>query len=206
MERGSAFRMFAAVATRTTLGRLRVRLISDPSPGLNLIQKAQAAMSKTSNFPTVHVRPATPDDLEHLVTWNAAMAWETEHKRLDAETLRRGVAMALAESARGRYFIAERDGRPAGSLLITTEWSDWRCADWWWIQSVYVEPSHRRQGVYAALYRHVEELARASENVCGLRLYVEKENAVAQRTYSTLGMRDAGYFMFEAGFGPEPDR
>jgi ribosomal protein S18 acetylase RimI-like enzyme len=84
--------------------------------------------------------------------------------------------------------------------MLTREWSDWRNGDWWWIQSVYVPESHRRQGVFAALYRHVEQLARDAPGVIGLRLYVERENANAQRTYESLGMRDAGYRIFEAGF------
>ncbi|MDZ4349841.1 MAG: GNAT family N-acetyltransferase [Xanthomonadaceae bacterium] len=157
-------------------------------------------MPNDSTLPDIAVRPAATIDLEQLVSWNAAMAWETEHKRLDPATLRRGVATALDAPARGRYFVAERAGQPVGSLLITTEWSDWRCADWWWIQSVYVEPAHRRQGVFQTLYRHVEALARAEGQVCGLRLYVEKENAGAQSTYTRLGMRDAGYYMFESEF------
>jgi ribosomal protein S18 acetylase RimI-like enzyme len=84
--------------------------------------------------------------------------------------------------------------------MITYEWSDWRCGDWWWIQSVYVEPAHRRSGVYRALYEHVLELAKATPEVCGMRLYVERENANAQRTYESLGMRDAGYAMYEDEF------
>ncbi|HBK55332.1 MAG TPA: GNAT family N-acetyltransferase [Xanthomonadales bacterium] len=146
----------------------------------------------------IRVRAAQADDLTNLVAWNAAMAWETEHKRLDPDTLTRGVAAALSDPGRGRYFVAERAGTAVGSLLITTEWSDWRCADWWWIQSVYVDPEHRRTGVFQALYQHVEALARTNGEVCGLRLYVEKDNGGAQATYGRLGMRDAGYYMFEA--------
>jgi ribosomal protein S18 acetylase RimI-like enzyme len=63
---------------------------------------------------------------------------------------------------------------------------------------VYVAPAQRRRGVFAALYRHVEALARATPGVIGLRLYVERGNATAQRTYSALGMDDAGYRIFEA--------
>lgn len=146
---------------------------------------------------TLIVRAARADDTGLLAAWAAAMAWETEHKRLDPDTLRRGIAAVFAAPRRGRYFVAERDGAAAGTLMLTTEWSDWRCGDWWWIQSVYVAPEHRRAGIFAALYRHVEAAARADADVCGLRLYVEKENAVAQRTYAALGMVDAGYHMFE---------
>jgi len=110
---------------------------------------------------------------------------------------------------RARYFIAMRQadvaGRetvslPVGTLMLTDEWSDWRNGWWWWIQSVYVAPDHRRRGVYAALHRHVEALARATPGVVGLRLYVERDNARAQETYAALGMVDAGYAVFEQAF------
>jgi GNAT superfamily N-acetyltransferase len=96
----------------------------------------------------------------------------------------------------------ETIGSAVGTLMFTREWSDWRNGDWWWIQSVYVAPEHRRQGVYRALYRHVEQLARATPDVIGLRLYVERDNQRAQQTYTALGMVDAGYRIFEAEFPP----
>lgn len=144
------------------------------------------------------IRPAHRDDIDLLAQWACAMAMETEHKRLDPGTVQRGIATAMAQPQRGRYWLAERSGEPAGTLMVTYEWSDWRAADWWWIQSVYVAPAHRRRGVYAALYRQVHDEAVRTPAVCGLRLYVEKENTAAQRTYQTLGMHDAGYHMYEA--------
>lgn len=146
---------------------------------------------------TLHVRPARRDEIDRLADWARAMALETEHKTLDADTVRRGIAAVFDDPRRGRYLVAERDGAAAGTLMLTFEWSDWRCGDWWWIQSVYVAPAHRRSGVFAALYRHVEAQARKDADVCGLRLYVERDNASAQSTYTSLGMVDAGYRMFE---------
>jgi GNAT superfamily N-acetyltransferase len=145
----------------------------------------------------IRLREARTDDLETLARWAEAMAWETEHKRLDPQRIRGGLAAGLADPRKARYFIAEREGRPAGTLMLTGEWSDWRNGWWWWIQSVYVAPEQRRRGVYAALYRHVEAMAAAQADVCGLRLYVERDNAVAQATYEHLGMSDAGYRMYE---------
>ena len=84
--------------------------------------------------------------------------------------------------------------------MLTREWSDWRNGDWWWIQSVYVPEPFRRMGVFTALYRHVEQLARETPGVVGLRLYVERENENAQMTYKALGMLDAGYSILEAEF------
>ncbi len=158
-----------------------------------------------SGHAELRVREALAADADLLARWNAAMAWETEHKRLDPDTLARGARAVFAQPARGRYFIAQRSGaegpsEAAGCLLLTEEWSDWRCGLWWWIQSVYVAPEHRRHGVYRALHAHVRALARATPEVCGLRLYVEKANARAQRTYAALGMGDAGYVVFEEEF------
>jgi ribosomal protein S18 acetylase RimI-like enzyme len=150
------------------------------------------------------IRSARLEDCAQLAAWAIAMAWETEHKRLDPETVERGVRALFDHPARGVYFIAECAKGDAievvGTLMLTYEWSDWRCGNWWWIQSVYVAPEHRRRGVYRALYDNVHALAVAAPQVCGLRLYVERDNANAQRTYESLGMRDAGYAMYEAEF------
>ena len=63
---------------------------------------------------------------------------------------------------------------------------------------MYVVPAQRRCGVFAALYRHAEALARAMPGVVGLRLYVERGNDAARRTYMSLGMADAGYDILES--------
>jgi GNAT superfamily N-acetyltransferase len=155
---------------------------------------------------TLRIRPATPADAPLLADWAGAMAWETEHKRLEPATVHAGIVAGIADPAKARYFIAMRDtalaghetvGVAVGTLMLTSEWSDWRNGDWWWIQSVYVPETYRRSGVFAALYRHVEQLARATPGIIGLRLYVEKDNAAARRTYAALGMQDAGYAMYE---------
>lgn len=143
------------------------------------------------------VRHARPEDLSTLVGFNAAMAEQTEDVALDRERLTRGVEAVLKDPQRGRYLVAERDGRPLGALMLTREWSDWRDGWFWWIQSVYVDPGARRQGVYRALHGRVQELARQAGDVVGLRLYVETENRGAAATYEAVGMRRACYELFE---------
>ena len=146
------------------------------------------------------VRNATRDDLNTLVKYNAAMAEETEGKTLDMELLSKGVSAVLGQESLGFYLIAEVEGRPAGQLLITTEWSDWRNGYFWWIQSVYVDVEYRRQGVYRALDSHVHAEARRRGDVCGIRLYVERNNHVAQQVYSRLDMHRSHYDLFEIDF------
>lgn len=144
-----------------------------------------------------NIRPATTDDLDVLARFNEAMAKETENKTLDPDTIRNGIQTMLNEQRQGFYRVAERDDRVVGSLMITTEWSDWRNATFWWIQSVYVRPDARRTGVYTALHRHVQKEAANKEEVCGLRLYVERGNTSARDTYEHLGMTETSYRMYE---------
>jgi GNAT superfamily N-acetyltransferase len=145
----------------------------------------------------IQVRAALPGDVGAIAAGNIAMALEAEHKHLHPPTVHRGVQAVFDTPGHGRYFIAEIDGRIVGQAMYTYEWSDWRNGAFWWFQSVYVVPDARRLGVFRALYRHIEELARADPNVCGLRLYVERDNARAQQTYARCGMQDAGYLVME---------
>lgn len=149
------------------------------------------------SHPDFKIRTADINDAPLLASWAQAMAMETEHKHLDTDTVTKGVLAGIADPKRARYFIAMSGDRPAGTLMLTTEWSDWRNGDWWWIQSVYVHPDFRRQGVFQSLYQHVKVMAEENSGVCGLRLYVEHENKNAQSTYEKLGMEDAGYRMME---------
>ena len=75
---------------------------------------------------TLSIRRATPADAELIARYNAALAWESEHKTLDAATLARGVRAVLADPTKGFYTLAERGGEPVGQAMVTFEWSDWR--------------------------------------------------------------------------------
>lgn len=145
----------------------------------------------------VRVRMATSGDAEAIVTFNRAMARETEDRELALERVAPGVEAVFENPGIGFYVVAESDGEAVGGLLVTYEWSDWRNAAFWWIQSVFVRPEFRRRGLYARLYEFVRERARADGGVCGFRLYVERENQVAQKAYESLGMAQTIYLMYE---------
>jgi GNAT superfamily N-acetyltransferase len=143
------------------------------------------------------VRDATPADRDVLVEFARAMARETEEKELDLTALRPGMAALLADPARGRVFVVEAGGEVVATLTITLEWSDWRNGWFWWIQSVYVRPDHRRTGLYRRMHEHVRALAARDPEVYGLRLYVERENRNARATYVSLGMEETAYRLYE---------
>jgi ribosomal protein S18 acetylase RimI-like enzyme len=148
----------------------------------------------------LRIRQAYPREIGTLVEFNRALAQETEGRELDEERLKAGVEAVFADPSRGTYYVALRGEEPLGGLLITSEWSDWRNGIFWWIQSVFVVPSARRQGVFRALYQHVLERARKSPEVCGLRLYVDHQNTRAQEVYREIGMHEARYRFFELDF------
>ena len=148
--------------------------------------------------PTFRIRDAAPADAGDIAQFNLNLAAETEGKQLDPAVVRRGVARVLGDAALGRYFVAESAaGEVVACAMVTYEWSDWRDANLWWFQSVYVRRDWRRRGVFRAIYAHVRQAA-VEAGVYGLRLYVEQANVNAQRTYAALGMRDAHYRVMEA--------
>ncbi len=148
----------------------------------------------------VSVRSAGSGDASLLIEFNLAMAMESEDKGLDRATLAAGVEHLIEHPLDGFYLVAELAGVPAGSLMVTYEWSDWRAGRFWWIQSVYVKPEYRRKGVYSALHQSVRERALSAPDTCGIRLYVERENAGAQATYASLGMSETAYRLYEEEF------
>jgi len=145
----------------------------------------------------IKVRRAAATDLEHLVRCNREMARETEGRVLPHETVLAGVRTALADPHRGFYLVAECDGAPAGGLMVTTEWSDWNNAYYWWIQSVFVLGEFRGRGVYRALHNEVARQARESGDCCSIRLYVDHHNRRAKAVYEKLGMRPGRYDFYE---------
>ncbi len=146
---------------------------------------------------SIWIRQAVIDDTATIAQFNIAMARETEGRELNPETTTAGVQAIFDNPDHGFYVVANVGEKIVGSLMITKEWSDWRNGVFWWIQSVYVNPDHRRRGIYKMLYQHVKRLAQDVSGVCGFRLYVEKDNDRAQQTYASLGMRPTDYLLYE---------
>jgi ribosomal protein S18 acetylase RimI-like enzyme len=142
------------------------------------------------------IRRGVPSDAAVIADFNSRMAIETENLTLPPEVVGPGVAAALADENKAIYFVAEVDGRVAGQLMITHEWSDWRNGDIWWVQSVYVHPDFRRRGLFRMLYEHARVEAKKAGAI-GIRLYVEHNNTVAQGTYRQLGMSMTHYQVME---------
>jgi GNAT superfamily N-acetyltransferase len=144
----------------------------------------------------IKIRKALPSDAETIIDFQQKMAWETEQMHLIPEIISKGVKAVFTNPSRGQYWVTEDKNVVIASLLITYEWSDWRNANVWWFQSVYVLPEFRRTGIFRSMYSHIKNEA-DRENVAGLRLYVETNNKGAQNTYEALGMESLHYKMYE---------
>jgi len=143
------------------------------------------------------IRRALAQDAAELAEFNINTARETESIELIPEVAATGVRTMIENPQMGFYLVVELDNAIQASLMVTTEWSDWRNSIFWWIQSVYVRPQYRRQGLYRELYTRVKEMAEQEPAVCGFRLYVENENVQAQKAYQALGMSETEYKLFE---------
>lgn len=146
------------------------------------------------------IRKAVVSDAGVIADLNSRLAEETEQMHLDRNLVRKGAEALTRDPSKGFYLVAEDAGRVIGQLMITCEWSDWRNGTFWWIQSVYVRREYRGRGVYTGLHRQVEKMARERGDIRGLRLYVEKNNETAQRSYRRLGMSETNYQMYAIDF------
>jgi ribosomal protein S18 acetylase RimI-like enzyme len=150
----------------------------------------------------IEFRRANLSDAEVIARFCTAMALETEHLELDQERVHRGVVAGLQDPSKGFYLVAVAEGTVVGQTMITFEWSDWSNALRWWVQSVYVHPEFRRRGIYSGLFGHLAELAKAEGAVCAIRLYVHRENRVAQAVYRKLGFQETHYYLYEMDLPP----
>lgn len=145
----------------------------------------------------INFREAAAEEAGAIAHFQIAIALETEGLALDPAICLRGVRAVVDDPAKGRYYVATLDGGVAAALLVTTEWSDWRAGNIWWIQSVYVVPEHRGRRLFSGLFAFVRALASREPSVHGLRLYVDKRNTAAKQVYAALGMSDGHYDLFE---------
>ncbi len=152
----------------------------------------------------LNIRRARPEDVDTIASFSAAMAQETEGRRLDFDRLLLGTIALIEAPARGFFMVAEleqADDRPLlGQLMVTYEWSDWRNSAFWWIQSVYVDPAWRRKGIYRRLHNTVVEMGKADTKMCGIRLYVARDNRAAQTVYRRVGLTPSMYDVYEDDF------
>lgn len=145
----------------------------------------------------MNFREAKPEEYKVIAGFQEKMAWETEHFKLNTDTVLKGVNAVFEDSSKGKYYIVEEDGKIIASLLTTYEWSDWRNNFIIWIQSVYVLSEYRKKGVFNLMYSEIKNIVKNNPDYSGIRLYVDKTNENAQKVYIKIGMQGEHYSLFE---------
>ena len=145
----------------------------------------------------INIRKALNKHIHVIARYNYNLAYETENKILDMNILTKGVEAIIKDENKGIYHVCEINGEVVGQIMYTFEWSDWRNGTFLWIQSVYVNKEFRGMGVFKALYKFIRDIADNDNNICGIRLYVEKENTIAKKTYKNIGMKECNYYIYE---------
>ena len=145
----------------------------------------------------IKIREGKLSDSERIVELQLQMAKETEGLELDRDVVRKGVRGVFEEPAQGTYWVAEEEGKILGVHLTIPEWSDWRNGTVLWIHSLYIVPEARKRGVFRKLYLNLKRQVEHSDELRGLRLYVDKTNKSAQKVYEKMGMNKDHYELYE---------
>lgn len=145
------------------------------------------------------IRVATIEDADIIVKYNILLAKETEDIDLNEDIVKKGVLNLINDKSKGSYFLYVKDSAVIGQAMITYEWSDWRNKNFWWIQSVYVNKDNRNQKVFKNIFNYIISLAKDMDT-CGIKLYVDEKNHMAQDVYSSLGLKSSHYNLFEIYF------
>ncbi len=143
------------------------------------------------------IKVESQEYVEFIASSQVSMAKETEDYALDFETVKLGVQAVIKDPRKGCYYISLIDGVPVACLLTVTEWSDWRNKTVLWIHSVYVDQAHRNKSIYKRMYAFIKEIVESTDDLAGIRLYVDKSNSNASKVYKKLGMESEHYHLFE---------
>ena len=139
------------------------------------------------------VRRATINDLTHIIGFISQEAFESEGRTADLDKLEVGIRTALGDDSIAMYWVLiDQDRQPVGCTSVVKEWSDWNAGYYWWIQSLFIAPEHRGQGLLNVMMDAVVSDANAS-SCLEIRLYVHRDNAVAIRAYKKAEFHPSDY-------------
>lgn len=134
----------------------------------------------------IKFEPAKLSDLPRLVELLGILFESEAEFSADAEKQRAALQAILADSSKGRVFVA-REGRQVvamASLLYTISTAEGGKAALF--EDLVTAPEHRKRGIGEALLRHVVAQARA-EGVLRITLLTDMQNERAQAMYRRVG-------------------
>ncbi|AFL69032.1 GNAT family N-acetyltransferase [Sulfurospirillum barnesii] len=146
------------------------------------------------------VRIATRDDATSIAQFNVLFAKETINKNISLALTTEGVHQVFAKFHNGFYLLASLENTIVGMTMITREWSDWNNGAFYCIQSIFVTDHAHEKEIHDALLTKAKSLAKEHYDVCGIRLYVHKDDKETHKKYEDLGLQKTPYRLFEEMF------
>ena len=143
------------------------------------------------------IRPATADDVVHVLPMVAAVAalhesWDAAKfaYRPEPQEMYRGWLTARTRDVRSVFLVAERDGRLVGFLVATPEQEIpvYRVREFGFIHDVWVDPAYRNEGLGRQLVMLTLERFRAL-GLPQVRADTAAANDVARGLLASCGMR-----------------
>lgn len=132
-------------------------------------------------------------DIEHiarllrgLLVYTASLYGKPESEIKSAADILNGLERTAEHAPNIRYVVAENDFGVTGICAIETSFSTWHAKPYIIINDVFVDPKHRKAGIGSALMQFVMDYAREI-GCCRVDLFVESDNASAQRFYEHFG-------------------
>lgn len=146
------------------------------------------------------VRIATRDDASSIAEFNVIFAKKNENRQLSLPVTAAGVRRVFDTFNHGLYLVAERDNVIIAVTMVTREWSDWNNGFFYCIQDIFVLEEDADKVIHDALLNKVRALAKEHEDVCGIRLYVHKDDMETQEHYTKLNLVKTNYRIYDEVF------
>ncbi len=148
----------------------------------------------------MQVRLAVLQDAETIAKNNMKLAEgfsqiEDVPLHISFRAIKKGVVSAIEDKNKGFYIVAEDRGNVVGQVFVTSEWSDWRNQEIWWLHRIFIQTDMRRKGVLRLLLRDIEKKAQEN-NIYALRLYLHQKNKDAIKAYQKLRLIESPFKIF----------
>ena len=117
------------------------------------------------------------ENFQTLFSFQQELAWETEHRKLNEQTVIDTFKFFIKNKGLGYYYVIKLNDKVIGCTMINFGNNLFKKLTVNWIQSVFVDKNYRKKGVFTQLYNHIQNLHK--QNKKNLRLFVEVENEIA---------------------------
>ena len=102
------------------------------------------------------IRKPKIEEIELIAQYNRDAAIEAWNNPLDYNKSLGWVKYVIKNPESWFFLVFEKYDKIISMVLVTYEWSDWRSANWYLIQSVYTIPEYRQQWYFKSLLNEIK--------------------------------------------------